>query len=114
MTFAAAKAAVADAVVTALGDASVQVLAFDGPAVNGDTVTVSTAVLAPTEYRLFVRIYVPAIQSQQGQERLDVLTETLDTAPGFPFPRTDWEFLFDEVKESFYMVATVEYPREDF
>lgn len=114
MTLAAAKAAVATAVVAALADATVTVLAFDAPAVGGDTVTVSTAGLSPTEYRLFVRIYVPAIQSQEGQDRLDALTETLDAADSFAFPRPDWEFTFDQVKESFYMVAVIEYPREDF
>lgn len=114
MTLAAAKAAVAAGIAAALGDASVQVLPFDGPALGGDVVTVSTAGLSDTEYRLFIRIYVPTIQSQEGQDRLDVLTETLDAAPGFAFPRSDWAFTFDEVKESFYMQTVVEYPREDF
>jgi hypothetical protein len=114
MTFAAAKAALAADITAALGDSTVQVLPFDGPAVGGDTVTVSTAGLSPTEYRLFIRIYVSTIQSQEGQDRLDVLTETIDAAPGFAFPRPSWEFVFDQVKESFYMVATVEYPRLDF
>lgn len=113
MTFAAAKAAVVAATITALGDTTVAVLPFDPPTVTPDMVTVSTAGLAATEYRLFVRIYVRAIDSQQGQDRADALTEALE-AGRFPFPRSEWEFVYDEVKDSFYMQTVVEYPREDF
>jgi hypothetical protein len=104
---------VAAAIVTALGDETVQVLAFDPPAVTPPMVTVSTAGLSPTEYRLFLRVYVADVQSEEGQDRLDAITETIDVA-GFPFPRSDWEMTYDEVKGAFYMVSTAEYPRADF
>lgn len=110
---AAVRAAVAAAVVTAIGDATVEVSAFDPPVITPPMVTVSTAGLSPTEYRLFLRVYVADVQSQEGQDRLDLITEAIDVA-GFPFPRSDWEFVYDEVKGAFYMVSTVEYPRQDF
>lgn len=110
---AAVRASVAAAVVTALADDSVQVLAFDPPAITPPMVTVSSAGLSATEYRLFVRAYVSDIQSEEGQDRLDEIVEAVD-AGGFPFPRSDWDFVYDEVKNAFYMVTTVEYPREDF
>jgi hypothetical protein len=110
---AAARAAVAAAVVTVLGDETVRVEAFDPPTITPPMVTVSTAGLSDTEYRLFLRVYVRDMQSEEGQDRLDSITETIDVGP-FPFPRSDWEMTYDEVKDAFYMVATVEYPRSDF
>ncbi len=110
---AAARAVVAAAAVTAIGDVTVQVQPFDPPTITPPMVTVSTAGLSDTEYRLFLRVYVRDIQSQEGQDRLDEITEALDVG-GFPYPRSDWEFVYDEVKDAFYMVSTVEYPREDF
>lgn len=112
MSFVAAKAAVVAAAVAVL-DGAVTVLPFDPPAITGETVTISTAGLSPTELRLAVRIWVPAIQSQEGQDRLDELTELVDTAD-FPAPRSDWDLIFDQVKEAFYMQSVVEFPRGDF
>jgi hypothetical protein len=113
VTFVAAKAAVVAAAIAALNDTSVSVLPFDGPVISGSAVTVSTAGLSATEYRLFIRIYEPDIQSQEAQDRLDVHTEALDRM-GLAAPRSDWELIYDEVKGAFYMQTTVECPREDF
>lgn len=110
----AVRAAVAAQIVTALADSTVTVLPFDGPVISGTTVTVSTAGLSPTEYRLFLRVYVPDIQSEEAQDRIDDVTETLDAADAFSFPRSDFELVYDEVKAAFYMQAVVEYPRSDF
>lgn len=110
---ATARAAVAAAIVTVVGDVTVQVLAFDPPTITPPMVTVSTAGLTATDHLLFLRVYVRDIQSEEGQDRLDEITEAVDVGR-FPFPRSDWEFVYDEVKDAFYMVSTVEYPREDF
>jgi hypothetical protein len=110
---AAVRAAVAQAVTAALADPNVTVLPFDGPVISGETVTVSAAGLSATEFRLFVRVYVPDIASEQAQDRLDELTETIDAAP-MPWPRSDFELTYDEVKGAFFMQAVIEYPRSDF
>lgn len=110
---AAARAVVAAEIAVVLAGQDVQVLPFDPPAITPPMVTVSTAGLSDTEYRLFLRVYVRDIQSEEGQDRLDEITEAIDVG-AFPFPRDDWEFIYDEVKGAFYMVSTVQYPREDF
>jgi hypothetical protein len=114
VTLKGARAALAAEIVTALGDPTVTVLAYDPATVQGDTVTVGTARITPTEYQLFLRIYVPSVQSAQGQDRLDDLTEAVDAADLTGVPRGEWEFAFDESKEAFLMLSTVDWPREDF
>lgn len=112
-----ARAAVAAKVVAAVADTSVTVLDFDPPTVVGDTVTVSTAGVTATDWRLFVRVYVDSIQSSEGQDRLDDLVEACETVGeglGSMVPRSDWEFAYDESKGCFLMLTTVDYPREDF
>lgn len=114
-TLKAARADLAAAATTAVaGFAGVTVLPYDPPVITGDTVTVSTAAPGAVEWRLFIRIYVPAIQSEEGQDRLDDLMEAVDEGMPSSVARVAWEFAFDESKEAFVMLCTVDYPREDF
>jgi hypothetical protein len=111
-TLKAARADLAAQITTAVGDPSVAVLAFDPPSVSGDTVTVSTAGIGPVDWQLYVRVYVDAVQSLEGQARLDDLAEAVDL--GITPPRSEWTWRFDEVKQAFIFQATVDYPREDW
>jgi hypothetical protein len=115
-TLKAARADLAAKIATATAAYDPTVLAFDPPTVSGETVTVSTAGVAPTDWLLFVRVYVPTIQSQAGQDRLDDLVVAAETVGESisPTPRSNWEFVYDESKECFLMMTTVAYPREDF
>lgn len=114
MTLKAARAALAAELTAAITDSAVTVLGYDPPTVSGDTVTVATAGLTPTEYPLFIRIYVPAVQSAEGQDRLDDLAETVEAAQTSAVPRGVWTFDYDEGKDAFVMITTVDFPREDF
>lgn len=113
MTLKAARAALANDLSAALDD-TVTVLGYDPPTVSGDTVSVASAGARPTEYLLFIRIYVPAVQSAEGQDRLDDLVEAVEAAETSAVPRGAWDFLYDEGKDAFMMATVVEYPREDF
>lgn len=114
MTLKGARATLAAEIVASLADPTVTVLAYDPATIQGDTVTVGTARITPTGYQLFLRIYVPAVQSAEGQDRLDDLTEAVEAAPMSGVPRGQWEFAFDESKEAFLMLSTVDWPRGDF
>jgi hypothetical protein len=115
MSLKAARTALAAQITTAVaGLGDVDVLAFDPASVSGDVITVSTAGLTTTEYRLFVRAYVPAVQSQEGQDLLDDLIEAVEVGVGDETPRSDWVFGYDQVKNSFVMTSTFDYPRPDF
>lgn len=114
MTAKAARAALAVEIAAEVADSSVTVLGYDPPTISGKTVSVSTAGLLPTEYRLFLRVYVPAAQSAEGQDALDDLTELVEAAPISAVPRGAWEFVYDDGKDAFVMFTTVDYPREDF
>jgi hypothetical protein len=107
----AARADVAAQVVAALADPTVTVLAYDPPSGSGDMVTVSTAGIGTLEWRLNIRVYVPDVQSEEGQDRLDDLAETVDAGVGLA--RSEWSFLFDDRKGTFLMATVVDYPRED-
>jgi hypothetical protein len=113
-----ARTALAAKITAATAAFVVTVLDFDPPAVSsGDTITVSTAGVSPTDWRLFVRVYVSAIQSSEGQDRLDDLVEACETVGaglGSTVPRSAWEFVYDESKDAFLMLTTVDYPREDW
>ena len=77
----------------------------------------STAGVTPTDWQLFIRIYVRAIQSSEGQDRLDDLVEAIETVGeslGSGSPRSTWEFDYDESKDCFVMLTTVDYPRVDW
>jgi hypothetical protein len=113
-TLKAARAATATAVVLAVNDTTVTVYAFEPPVIAGAAVTVSTAGIRPTEWLLFVRLYVPDIQSEEGQDRIDDLTAAIDGYGGMPIGRLDWDMAFDEQKECFLMQAVATFPREDF
>jgi hypothetical protein len=114
-TLKAARAALAAQIVTAVADTTVTVLDYDPPMITGTAVTVSTAGVTPMDWRLFVRVYVDAIQSAEGQDRLDDLVEAIDVAAAMqPTPRPEWEWTYDDVKGIFLMQAVVEYSREDF
>lgn len=111
-----ARAATAAKITAAVAGFSVTVLDFDPPSISGDTITVSTAGVTATDWRLFVRVYVDAIQSSEGQDLLDDLVEACETVGeglGSVVPRSDWEFAYDESKGCFLMLTTVDYPRED-
>jgi hypothetical protein len=117
-TLKGARAALAAKVSTAVAAfTSVTVLAHDPPSVSGDTITVSTAGVTPTDWRLFLRIYVPAVQSAEGQDLLDDLVEAVETVGeslGSQTPRSGWDFAYDESKDFFVMLTVVDYPREDW
>ena len=117
-TLKAARADLAAAVTTAVaGVGGVTVLAYDPPTISGNAVTVSTAGVGATDWRLFLRVYVDAVQSQPGQDLLDDLVEACETVGeslGSAVPRSSWEFAYDESKGCFVMLTTVAYPREDW
>lgn len=114
----AARADLAAKMTTAVaGFDGVTVLPYDPPKISGNAVTVSTAGVGATDWRLFVRVYVDAVQSQPGQDLLDDLVEAIETVAeslGSAVPRSDWEFAYDESKGCFLMLTTVDYPREDW
>ncbi len=112
----AARAAVAVQITTATADYAPAVLPFDPPTITGDTITVSTAGASPTEWLLSIRIYVNAIQSAEGQDRVDDLLTACESVAETSAltPRGDWDLAFDESKEAFVMTTTVGYPRDDF
>jgi hypothetical protein len=118
VTLKGARADLAAKIVTAVaGIVDVDVLPYDPPTISGTAVTVSTAGVAPTDWRLYVRVYVPAIQSEEGQDRLDDVVEAVETVAdslGSSVPRSDWDFVYDDGKDCFLMVTIVEYPREDW
>lgn len=95
---------------------SVEVLAFEPPTLAGDRVTIATSGVTPTEWLLYIRVYVPAWQSEEGQDLLDDLVEALETVAESlsPTPRSTWDWVYDETKDTFLMTTTVAYGREDF
>jgi hypothetical protein len=117
-TLKAARADLAAKVTTAVAAfTGVTVLAYDPPTISGNVVTVSTAGVGATDWRLFVRVYVDAVQSEPGQDLLDDLVEAVETVGeglGSSVPRSDWDFAYDESKGAFVMLTTVAYPREDW
>ncbi len=114
----AARAAVAAKIAAATVAYAPTVLDYDPPQLsNADTITVSTAGVTPTDWQLFIRVYVSAVQSSGGQDRLDDLVEAIETVGdslGSTSPRSVWEFAYDEGKDCFVMLTTVDYPREDW
>jgi copper chaperone CopZ len=113
-TLKAARADLAAAVTTAVAALSgVTVLAYDPPTISGNAVTVSTAGVTDTEWRLFVRVYVDAVQSEAGQDLLDDVVGAVEDGLPSSVGRSDWDFAFDESKGCFVMLTTVDYPRED-
>jgi hypothetical protein len=116
-TLTAARTALADAITAAVAAVAPDctVYAYEPPTLGGTVVTVSTAGVSPTEWRLYVRVYVSTIQSQQGQDTLDDVTEAIDTDTGLAVvPRGEWSFEFDDLRGVFVMQAVMEYPRDDF
>jgi len=112
-----ARADLAAKVTAAVAALDVTVLPYDPPTIVGNTVTVSTAGVSATDWRLFVRVYVGAVQSQAGQDLLDDVVEAVETVGeslGSGVPRSAWEFAYDESKGAFVMLTTVDYPREDW
>ena len=93
---------------------TVDVLPWDDAAVVAPAVTVATAGVNATAWRLIIRIYVDAGQSQQDADLLDDLTEAIDLGLGDTTPRSSWEWQYDDLKGLFLMVTTVDYGREDF
>ena len=110
----AARADLAVQIRAAIADTDVDVLAYDPPDAVAPLVTVATAGVNPTAWRLYIRLYVDAGQSEQAQNLLDDLLETLDLLLEDTTPRSSWEWQFDDLKGIFLMVTTVEYQREDF
>lgn len=101
------------AVIAAVGP--YPVLAYDPPSITGTTVTVSTAGLTGTEYRLYLRVYVPTVQSAEGQDLVDDLVTAIDTSTALrALPRPEWSWRYDSALDVFVMQATVDYPRTDF
>ena len=92
---------------------SVDVLPWDDAAVVAPAVTVATAGVNALAWRLYVRIYVDAGQSQQDADLLDDLTEAIDLGLGDTTGRSSWEWQYDDLKGLFLMITTVDYPRED-
>lgn len=116
MTLKTARAALAADLATAVNAVGAYpVLAYDPPSVTGATVTVSTAGLTGTEYRLYVRVYVPTVQSAEGQDLIDDLVSAIDTSTVLrALPRPEWSWRYDAALDVFLMQATVDYPRTDF
>ncbi len=114
MTVKAARAALAAQITTAVNDPTVSVLAYEPPSLSGDVITVVTAGVTDTEYRLQVRIYVDAVQSAEGQDRLDDLLEAVEGNALSDLPRSAWEWVYNQAESTFQMVTTIDYPREDF
>ncbi len=113
-TLKAARQALAAQIDAAITDTDVDVLAFDPPTVTAPVVTVATAGVSPTSWRFTIRIYVDAGQSEQAQDLLDDLLNSVDTLLEPTTPRSSWDWEFDDAKGMFLMVTTVEYDREDF
>jgi hypothetical protein len=111
-----ARADLAAKITTALASyPTVTVLSYEPPVITGDTVTVATYGIKPTDWLLVVRVYVPAIQSSEGQDREDDIVETIDTYPGLqPVGRGEWRREYDDAKDAFVMTAFIDYPRGDF
>lgn len=110
----AARQALAAQIVAAVTDTDVDVLAFDPPEVVAPIITVATAGVTPTSWRFTIRIYVDAGQSEQAQDFLDDLLETVDLGLTPTTPRSAWDWEFDDAKGMFLMVTTAEFDREDF
>lgn len=114
MTVKAARAALAAQITTAVNDPTVSVLAYEPPSLTGDVVTVVTAGVTASEYRLQVRIYVDAVQSAEGQDRLDDLLDAVEANGLSDVPRSAWEWRYNQADSTYQMVTTVDYPREDW
>ena len=109
-----ARQALAAQVRTAITDTDVDVLAFDPPDVVSPLVTVATAGVSPTSWRFTIRIYVDAGQSEQAQDLLDDLLNDVDLLLEPTTPRSSWDWEFDDARNTFLMVSTVEFDRSDF
>ena len=105
-------AAIAASVVDPAG--TVDVLPWDDAAVVAPAVTVATAGANALAWRLYVRIYVDAGQSQQDADLLDDLTEAIDLGLGDTTPRSSWEWQYDDLKGLYLMTSVIEFAREDF
>ena len=62
----------------AVVDTDVDVLPFDPPTITAPAVTVATANVTPTTWTFIIRVYMDAGQSEQAQDFLDDLVETID------------------------------------
>lgn len=111
----AARTALATQITAVLADPDVDVLPYEPATVSGATVAVATGGIEATEWVLFIRVYVPATQPQESQDRVDDLAEAIDAADNLSvIPRGGWVADFDEAKTAFVMTMTVGYPRDDF
>jgi len=115
VTLKAARLDLATQIAAAIG-APTPTLAYDPPSLGDETVSVRTAGMTATEYRLAVTVYVAAVQSAQGQDRLDDLVDAIEGVAGLlqVTPRSDWTWLYDPAKQAFGMQTTIDYPRQDF
>jgi hypothetical protein len=108
-----ARQALAAQIDTAVTDTDIDVLSFDPPDGVPPLITVATAGVTSTTWRLTVRLYVDAGQSDLAADFLDDLLETVDLLMDDTTARTDWDWDYDDLKGLYLMVTTVDYPRED-
>lgn len=107
------------ATLTAALSASYEVLDYEpGPGrLNKPTsVTVATAGMTATDYRLYVRCYsdTSRVKPEDAEDALDNMVEATEDALPVEVPRSSWAVEWSEIHDAFIATTVAEFPRDDF